>query len=85
MSKLRGYEPFADISHDKVNDEVANLVIVTKICFKHPCEEYSIMDVSVLEMHFSNLPQVDTTSELDGTQPFTVSFVNADADTIVDL
>jgi len=38
--------------------KVANLVIVPRICLKHPYEEYSKMDLCKLKMHFSNLPQV---------------------------
>ncbi len=50
--------PFDDIITAEVNEKVANLVIVPRICLKHPYEEYSKMDLCKLKMHFSNLPQV---------------------------
>ncbi len=68
-----------------VNGEVAHLVIVPKICLKPPCEVYSTMEVSLWKTHFSNLPKLDPTSSLDENQPFTVSFINADNNIIVDL
>ncbi len=85
MSKLREYRLFANISPDYVNGEVAHLVIVPRICLKPPHEEYSTMEVNVLNTHFYNLPKVDPTSALNDTQPFAASFINANIDIIVDL
>ncbi len=87
MSKLREYGLFAIISPAYLNGEVANLVIVPRICLKTQCEyeEYSTMEVSVLNMHFNNLPKVDPTSALHETEPFAVSFINADHDIVVDF
>ncbi len=62
MSKLREYGPFANIFPAYVRGIVAHLVIVPKICLKPPCEEYSAMEVSILKIHFGNLPKVHPTS-----------------------
>ncbi len=37
------------------------------ICLKHPCEEYSKMDLCKLKMHFSNLSQVAKNRNLNKT------------------
>ncbi len=70
IGKLREYRSFANISPTHVNGEDAHLVIVPKNCLKPPCEEYSTMEVSILNMHFSNLPMLDWTNALNDTQPF---------------
>ncbi len=71
MSLLRDYGPFADISARYVQEKVAHLVIIPKICLKHPWEEYTEMGMTALEQH--NFHIVKTTSALTDTQPFTVS------------
>ncbi len=38
-----GLWPLADISASYVHDEVVHLVIISKICLKPPCEEYTAM------------------------------------------
>ncbi len=82
VSKLREYRSFANISPDYVNGENENLDIMPKIW---PCEEYSTMEVSIISTHFSNFPMVNPTSELIDTQPFAVSFINADDGIVVDF
>ncbi len=64
---------------------VANLVIVPRICLKHRCEEYSQMDLCTLTKHFSNLPQVAMNTRLNENQPLAVSSVNADGSIAIDL
>ncbi len=76
MSKLGEYRPFANISPAYVNGEVRHLVIMPSICLKPPCEEYSTMEVFILNMHFSNLSKINLTSALNDTQPCAVSFIN---------
>ncbi len=85
MSKLREYGLLANISSNYMNGEFAHLVIMPRICLKPPHEEYSTIEVSILNTHFSNLPKVHPTSALNDTQPFAVSFINTDNDIIVDL
>ncbi len=64
---------------DKTWDEkIVNLAIVSKICLKHPCEEYSTMSLSESERHLSNLPWVAKNWGLNRYQHLAVSFVNAD-------
>ncbi len=85
MNKLRDYIPLANVSPTYVNGEVAHLVMVPRICLKPLHEEYSTIGDSSLKMHFSNFPKVNLTSSLDDTQTFTVSFINANDNIIVDL
>ncbi len=61
MNLLRDYGPFADIPASHVNDVVAHLVIISKICLKPPCP-------------LSKFPIVNATSALHCGQPFAVSF-----------
>ncbi len=37
------------------------------------------------QLHGTSFPKVNPTSALDDTQPFAVSFINADDDIIVDM
>ncbi len=64
--------------------KVANQVIVPRICLKHLCQEYSKMGGSKLRKHFSNLLQVAKNSILNGNQPLTVSFIDADESIIIE-
>ncbi len=85
MIKLREYRSFANISPDYMNGEVANQVIMPRVCLKSPCEEYTTMEISILNIHFGNLPKVNPTISLNDTQPLTVSFINANNDIVVNL
>ncbi len=67
-----------------VNIGVAYLVIIPRICLNPSSEEYSTMEASVWNTHFSNLPKVIPTSALNDTQ-LAVSVINEDDDIIVDL
>ncbi len=58
MSKLREHRQFVNISPYCETGEVEHIIITPKICLKTPYEEYSTMEISVLNTHFSNLPKV---------------------------
>ncbi len=85
MNKLSEKGPFQCIITDESDTKVANLVIVPRICMKHPCEEYSTMGHSKLESYFSNLPQAAKNWGSNENQPLAVSFVNADDSSVIDL
>ncbi len=54
VSTLRQYRPFANVSPAYVIGKVAHLVFVPKKYLNPPCEEYSAIEVSLLNTHFSN-------------------------------
>ncbi len=63
---------------DELDNKVAKLVIVPRICLKHQCEEYSTMGLSESERHLSNLPKIAKNRGLNWNKPLAVSFVDAD-------
>ncbi len=58
MSEFRKRGLFANVIMDEVNEKVANLVIVPRICLKHSCEEYSKMDLCKLKCISSTYPRL---------------------------
>lgn len=64
-----------DICCSCVNDKVALLVIIPKICLKAPCEDYARTTLVKLESNFSNCPIVKAKSHLEEGKTFALSCV----------